>query len=188
MLSIDARIEAGYQLLHEVQRLAQHPGVRKNARFVQKRLKWMYKRGLEIVVPTGESNLMVGESIRRGIFKKLPGLKFYPFFLQDTALGQPFVYYEQRLAGYDKLNHWIIVNMQSCETMRFLAFSFLHELAHAHLAEDEGRAFTTGVRSDTERLQEELIMWDLDTQLVRALGGPPYLQVAVSWESYLSCL
>lgn len=183
MIEDSARVEAAENLLREVGCIARNPVVVSSVPEIGLLLTFLREVGLVILVPERDGAVF-GRSSKypyfSSFFKEQPdnaSILLYPMFLQDASISKVCEYYTQAVgyASYGPVSNCIAVNMDSKETLRMLACSFLHELGHAQAAHCEGRIGQPQTRSEEERLYEETAVWTLEYKLMLALGGPKYL-------------
>jgi hypothetical protein len=104
----------------------------------------------------------------------LAPLRIFPIFSDDFRIDRWAAYIQDRvkIASYSPGDHMILLNIDSCETHRFMASSLLHEVGHACAAEKERRILSSaGPRDEIGRLEEELRMWHFDVRLAMLIGG-----------------
>lgn len=185
MVNFIEREQAARRLLDEVEAVVSEPRVRSQVPEIVERVDRLRRTGMITVSPTVETNNPPG-----AVFKILSDrpfrpwltqnvcLKFYPTYQADAQLGKGTAYFVERsgFAGYRPQPHMIQANMETKETLRFLACAFLHELGHAQAAEDEGRSFKKSTRSIEERLIEEVRIWTTEYKLMVALGGKEFAE------------
>ncbi|MDO8486184.1 MAG: hypothetical protein Q7S77_00595 [Candidatus Staskawiczbacteria bacterium] len=187
MITEDDRLDAADELFEELYQIVNNSMVRKHVPEIIERFMLLEKENMSVTYPNGENTEDTNDWIFIKDYFEIVGnnadkssqIMFYPMFPEDARFGQTANYYVQRVQGaaaYGCESNKIIINMSwlKKETPRFLACCFIHELGHAQTAKKEGRLFKKSLRSQSERLREEIDMWTVDYKLMIALGGNSY--------------
>lgn len=177
------RIEAAEAILAEAVSVVENPVVVSIVPQAGKLLSYLQEAGLEVFIPEIEGAAF-GKVSEFPYFSRFSretpdpnSVMLYPMYLQDASIGRIKHYTEVvEYASYGPVSHCITVNMDAQETLRLLACSFLHELAHAQAAHVEGRILKPQARSEQSRLYEEAAVWTLEYKLMLGLGGIEYVE------------
>ena len=177
------RSAAAERLMREVVDISQNPAVISGVPEIGMLFEFLEQTGLEVVSPSDEWAVLRKDPACPNFSRftkevnREASIVLYPMFLRDARIDKVCHYFTQAVeyASYGSFQNCIIVNMDSEETMRMLACSFLHELGHAQAAFCEGRVGKVQTRFNQERIIEEAAVWSLDCRLMIALGGHEYL-------------
>lgn len=177
------RLIAADELLGEVVAISQNQFVLSHLPQIGALLKFLENVGLCVLDPTNDSGIS-GKNDQFPFFSRFSKqvydekiLQLYPMFAKDADANDVCRYFAQAVkrASYGPQNNCVVVNVDSEETLRMLALSFIHELGHAQAAFAEGRILKPQSRSEEVRLYEEAVIYTMEVKLTIALGGPEYV-------------
>ena len=183
MLNSNQRISVVNNLLNTVDRILETLDKTEHYE-VNQWLSW-FKQSSPIVVAPVREELVNGEpEIIFHVIGDLAGqenrmvaknaFSLYPMFQDDARLGQLTASYMRRVmfGSYGFNSHTVAINMESCETLRFMACVFLHSLGRAYLIAHANEPVWDIERMPFEqRLDYAVSVWTAEYRLAFSMGS-----------------